>query len=49
MKFDPDSDSLPKRSELPDISGAPEGVAWFWGEDDEVRYPPLLTLAIQRS
>ena len=33
MKFDPDSDSLPKRAELPEISEAPEGVAWFWGQD----------------
>lgn len=36
MIFDPDSDSLPKRSELPDIPGAPKGAAWFWGKDDEV-------------
>lgn len=35
MKLDPDSDSLPKRSELPDIPGAPKGVAWVWEEDDE--------------
>ena len=37
MRFDPESDNLPKRSELPDIPGAPNGAAWFWGEDDEVR------------
>lgn len=36
MRFDPDSDNLPKRSELPDIPGAPKGAAWFWGADDEV-------------
>jgi hypothetical protein len=35
--FDPNSNSLPKRSELPAIEGAPKGAAWFWGKDDEVR------------
>jgi hypothetical protein len=34
--FDPNSNSLPKRSELEDIPGAPKGAAWFWGKDDEV-------------
>jgi hypothetical protein len=34
--FDPKSNSLPKRSELEDIPGAPKGAAWFWGKDDEV-------------
>ncbi|KAI1615949.1 hypothetical protein EDD37DRAFT_672688 [Exophiala viscosa] len=43
MKFDPDSDSLPKRSELPDIPGAPKGAAWFWGKDDELGRLNLLT------
>jgi hypothetical protein len=37
MLFDKNSNSLPKRSELPKIPGAPEGAAWFWGKDDEVR------------
>lgn len=45
MKFDPDSDSLPKRSELPAIPNAPEGTAWFWGEHDEVCY--LLSVTIE--
>ncbi|KIW05750.1 uncharacterized protein PV09_03606 [Verruconis gallopava] len=43
MKFDPNSNSLPKRSELPDIPGAPKGVAWFWGDDDELGRLNLLT------
>lgn len=40
MKFDPSSQSLPKRSELPKIDGAPDGAAWFWGKDDEVTDRP---------
>ncbi|OAL39437.1 hypothetical protein AYO20_01307 [Fonsecaea nubica] len=43
MSFDPDSDSLPKRAELPDIPGAPKGAAWFWGKDDELGRLNLLT------
>jgi hypothetical protein len=35
--FDPDSDELPKLSDLKSIHGAPQHAAWFWGEDDEVR------------
>jgi hypothetical protein len=52
MLFDPDSDSLPKRSELPDIPGAPKGAAWFWGKDDEVLLPLnyiILQLLIKNS
>lgn len=37
MKFDPNSNALPKRSELPAIPGAPDGAAWFWGSNDEVQ------------
>lgn len=40
MKFNSDSNNLPKRSELPPIAGAPEGAAWFWGENDEVCFVP---------
>lgn len=36
MQFDKNSNSLPKRAEHPEISGAPGGAAWFWGKDDEV-------------
>ncbi len=43
MKFDPDSDSLPKRAELPEMSGAPKDTAWFWGKDDELGRLNLLT------
>jgi len=42
-KFDPNSNSLPKRSELPAIDGAPKGAAWFWGKDDELGRLNLLT------
>ena len=45
MKLDPNSTKLPKRSELPAIPGAPEGAAWFWGDDDEVcRTPPDIVI-----
>ena len=38
MQFDPESNSLPKRSELKPIPGAPKDSEWFvWGKDDEVR------------
>ncbi|MCJ1302419.1 hypothetical protein MMC08_005222 [Hypocenomyce scalaris] len=43
MKFDPNSKSLPKRADLPDIPGAPPGAAWFWGEHDEHGRLNLLT------
>lgn len=38
IKFDRNADAstLPKRTELPAIPGAPVGAAWFWGKDDEV-------------
>lgn len=36
MILDPNSDDLPKRSELPQVPGTPIGAAWFWGENDEV-------------
>ncbi|TKA30303.1 hypothetical protein B0A54_15381 [Friedmanniomyces endolithicus] len=45
MLFDPSSTSLPKRSELPAIEGAPAGAAWFWGPDDELGRLNLLTPA----
>ncbi|KAK0248388.1 hypothetical protein LTR91_011194 [Friedmanniomyces endolithicus] len=45
MLFDPSSTSLPKRSELPSIEGAPAGAAWFWGKDDELGRLNLLTPA----
>lgn len=43
MLFDAKSNSLTKRSELPDIPGAPKGAAWFWGKDDELGRLNLLT------
>lgn len=44
MRFDKNSDSLPSRSDLPKIDGAPNGAAWFWGKDDEVLKPSGLFL-----
>ncbi|KIW81682.1 hypothetical protein Z517_04708 [Fonsecaea pedrosoi CBS 271.37] len=41
--FDPDSDSLPKLSELETKPGAPPQSAWFWGENDELGRLNLLT------
>ncbi|KAI1609818.1 hypothetical protein EDD37DRAFT_378960 [Exophiala viscosa] len=43
MKLDSSSQSLPKRSELPKIDGAPDGAAWFWGQDDELGRLNMLT------
>ncbi|KAK0390062.1 hypothetical protein NLU13_3635 [Sarocladium strictum] len=43
MLFDPQSESFPKRTELPKIPGAPEIAAWFWGKDDEHGRLNLLT------
>jgi hypothetical protein len=38
IRLDPSAEAptLPKRTELPAIPGAPVGAAWFWGKDDEV-------------
>lgn len=36
MPFDPNSTKFPTRKELPEISGAPPGAAWVWGENDNV-------------
>ncbi|KAH7141880.1 putative cyclase-domain-containing protein [Dactylonectria macrodidyma] len=43
MYFNPHSNNLPKRSELPHIPGTPEGSAWLWGQDDELGRLNLLT------
>ncbi|KAF2488132.1 hypothetical protein BDY17DRAFT_320632 [Neohortaea acidophila] len=43
MKLDPDSDNLPKRSEITPGPGEPEGTAWVWGKDDELGRLNLLT------
>lgn len=37
LPWNPDSKSFPSRKELPKIDGAPEGAAWVWGKDDNVR------------
>ena len=39
--FDPDSDNLPKLSELEPIPDAPKYAAWFWGKDDQVKQAGL--------
>ena len=36
MAWDPNATSFPKWKELEAIPGAPEGAAWFWGQDDNV-------------
>lgn len=44
FRYNEDEDdykNLPKLSELPAIIGAPEGAAWFWGDEDGV-HPPLV-------
>ncbi|KKK19516.1 hypothetical protein ARAM_003489 [Aspergillus rambellii] len=41
--WNPDSDSFPRRKDLPKIEGAPDGAAWFWGEDDNLGRLNLLT------
>lgn len=37
LPWDPDLTKLPSRKNLPSIPGAPEGAAWVWGKDDQVR------------
>ncbi|OAL33538.1 hypothetical protein AYO20_07224 [Fonsecaea nubica] len=43
LTLDPNSDNLPKRSELPSIPDAPAGALWFWGKDDELGRLNMLT------
>ncbi|KAH9880360.1 hypothetical protein IAQ61_000651 [Plenodomus lingam] len=45
MRLNPNNDatSFPKRSQLPHVSGTPEGAAWFWGGSDELGRLNLLT------
>ncbi|KAH8901416.1 hypothetical protein GQ53DRAFT_707753 [Thozetella sp. PMI_491] len=45
MLLDPNSNSLPKRSEIPQVPGTPKGSAWFWGKDDELGRLNMLTPA----
>lgn len=37
LPFDPDSTSFPSRKDVPRREDAPEGAAWVWGKDDNVR------------
>ena len=37
MLLDPNSSSLPRRRDLPQIPNAPKNAAWFWGDKDQVR------------
>jgi hypothetical protein len=37
LVLDPNSESFPKYKDLPRYPGEPEGAAWLWGKDDEVR------------
>ncbi|KAH1487666.1 hypothetical protein KXX42_003076 [Aspergillus fumigatus] len=34
LPWDPSCTRFPSRKELPTLTGAPEGAAWVWGEDD---------------
>jgi hypothetical protein len=36
LPWDPTCTRFPSRKELPKLTGAPEGAAWVWGEDDSV-------------
>lgn len=37
LPWDPELTIFPTRKNLPLIPGAPEGAAWVWGKDDQVR------------
>ena len=37
LPFDPDSTVFPSRKDVPRRDDAPEGAAWVWGKDDNVR------------
>ncbi|KAF1982157.1 hypothetical protein K402DRAFT_415074 [Aulographum hederae CBS 113979] len=43
IPWDPNCTTFPTRKELPKIDGAPDGAAWFWGEDDYIGRLNLLT------
>lgn len=36
VPWNPDNESFPRLGDLPRISEAPQGAAWFWGKDDNV-------------
>lgn len=36
LPWDPNCSRFPVRKDLPRLSGAPEGAAWVWGENDQV-------------
>lgn len=38
LPWDPSCTRFPSRKELPTLTGAPEGAAWVWGEDDSVSF-----------
>lgn len=37
LPWDPNCASFPSIRDLPRLPDAPEGAAWVWGEDDQVR------------
>lgn len=43
LPWDPSCTRFPSRKELPTLTGAPEGAAWVWGEDDSLGRLNLLT------
>ena len=45
LPWDPNCTQFPSRKELPKIDGAPNGAAWVWGKDDQVRCGGFLQLS----
>lgn len=37
LPWDAENTKLPLRKDLPKVPGAPEGAAWVWGKNDNVR------------
>lgn len=45
IPFDPDCTIFPTRKQVPSRTGAPEGAAWVWGDNDQIGRLNLLTPA----
>ncbi|KAH3421603.1 hypothetical protein KXW09_001236 [Aspergillus fumigatus] len=43
LPWDPSCTRFPSRKELPTLTGAPEGAAWVWGEDDSAAAAEIQT------
>lgn len=42
LPWNPNNAEFPSRNILPKLSGAPDGAAWVWGKDDEVKAPVVV-------